>query len=208
MISGGNLIPAAVLDICEIIMEKNLFDTLYREYFPMVYWRCFEYLRNHEDAEDAANSVFERFFKKDDIDYPKSYLYRMATNMGIDRKRNRRKEVQLFYVSAANVSLNCIKKKEESELKKIFRKNDAQKTGSEENLFFDKQFEKIEADLLISALFNETDEMTRDIYFFRHFNEMTYKEIGKVFGLGKSAVEKRIKKAQKDLRIKIDKDKK
>ena len=191
-------------------MEDNLFNAIYNEYRQMVFRRCFSLLRNNEDAEDAVNLVFERFYQKyQEIKYPSSYLFRMATNMGIDMKRNKRKEIHLLYAEAANVSLNHIKEKSAGELWEIFRSKENQDSNiNGENIFIDKEFDQVEAKLLVESLLNQIDDKTKLIYFLRYRDDMTYVQIGKSVGLSKTAVEKRIKKLEETLRKMLYKDKK
>jgi RNA polymerase sigma-70 factor (ECF subfamily) len=189
-------------------MEKRKFETWYNEYFPTVYRRCLELLRNHEEAENAANTVFEKILKTDKpIEYPKSYLYKMATNMGINLIKKRRKEILLIYAKATNISLNCIKEKEEGEIKELLLKNANlnDRNYHEKN---DESYEQIEAEIFINAILKEDDEITRDIYFYRYHDHMTLEQIWEIVGLSKSAVENRLKKIVNKLRQYIEKESK
>ena len=183
-------------------MEKHTFEALYKEYFPLVFRRCFQLLRNREEAENASNTVFEKLFgTKEAIEYPKSYLYRMATNMGIKQIKHRRKEIHLLYAKATNISLNRVKEKGEVEIWEIIKRD----KNLEVNIF-DWQFDQIEADLTIKAVLKEEDEVTRDIFFMRYYDDMPFEQIGDIVGLGKSAVEKRLNKLRKTLKQNISKD--
>jgi DNA-directed RNA polymerase specialized sigma24 family protein len=63
----------------------------YVEYYSLVYRRCFSILHNKEDAQDIAGDVFEKVqelkSKGKFIDYPKTYLSRMAENMSKNKKK-------------------------------------------------------------------------------------------------------------------------
>ena len=66
-------------------------DQLYRRYGPMVIRRCTQLLRDEEQALDAAQDVFVRLMERQDRlkdDYPSSLLYRMATNLCLNRIRD------------------------------------------------------------------------------------------------------------------------
>jgi RNA polymerase sigma-70 factor (ECF subfamily) len=68
---------------------------LCRRYGPMVIRRCRQLLRNEEDALDASQDVFVRVLERRDrlrAEYPSSLLYRMATNLCLNRLRDRRRE--------------------------------------------------------------------------------------------------------------------
>ena len=66
-------------------------DELYRRYGPMVIRRCTQLLRDEDQALDAAQDVFVRLMERRDRlkdDYPSSLLYRMATNLCLNRIRD------------------------------------------------------------------------------------------------------------------------
>lgn len=66
-------------------------DELYRHYGPMVIRRCTQLLRDEDLALDAAQDVFVRLLERQDRlkdDYPSSLLYRMATNLCLNRIRD------------------------------------------------------------------------------------------------------------------------
>jgi RNA polymerase sigma-70 factor (ECF subfamily) len=66
--------------------------TLSRQYGPMVLRRCRQLLRNEDEALDACQDVFVRLFERRrrlDARYPSSLLYRMATNVCLNRIRDR-----------------------------------------------------------------------------------------------------------------------
>jgi len=160
-------------------------------------------LRNKEDAENAANTVFEKLLKKeDDIYFPSSYLYRMATNMGLKQINERRKEAAFVYAEATNISINRLKEKGEVDIKQLLIKEKAT------NNYKDNNFEQIEAEMIVAAVLKEEDEITRMIYVLFYHDDMTYKDIGGMVGLSKSAVEKRIRKLEKNIKQKIFKENK
>jgi len=208
MFYGGKLTGKRVLYICEKIMEKHIFEALYKNYFPLVFRRCMELLRNNEDAENAANTVFEKLFKKKDIiHFPRSYLYRMATNMGLKQKEQRRKEAAYIYTEATNTSINRLKEKGEGEIRQLLKEK-KQDTYDTKMNFVDKSYEYIEAEIIVNAVLKEEDKITRVIYLLFYHDDMTYKDIGKIIGLSKSAIEKRIRKLEKIIKYKIYGDKK
>ncbi len=68
-------------------------DRLYRTYGPMVLRRCRRLLRDEDQALDAMQDVFARLLQHGDrltAEYPSSLLYRMATNLCLNRLRERR----------------------------------------------------------------------------------------------------------------------
>lgn len=197
------------LYICEKGMEKHIFEALYKEYFPLVFRRCFEILKNNEDAENAANTVFEKLYKKDDvITYPKSYLYRVATNIGLKQIKKRRREIAFMYAEATNVSISRLKEKGEREIKQLLSENKLGNNEGKNTYLEDKGYEQIEAEIIVDAVLKEADETTRVIYVLFYRDDMTYKAIGEIVGLSISAVEKRIKKLKRNIKQKIYEDRK
>ena len=66
-------------------------EQLYRQYGPMVIRRCRQLLRDEDQALDAAQDVFVRLLERRmrlRDDYPSSLLYRMATNLCLNRIRD------------------------------------------------------------------------------------------------------------------------
>ena len=65
---------------------------LSRRYGPMVLRRCRWLLRHEDDALDACHDVFVRLIEhraRLDAQFPSSLLYRMATNICLNRIRDR-----------------------------------------------------------------------------------------------------------------------
>jgi RNA polymerase sigma-70 factor (ECF subfamily) len=70
-------------------------NVCYEKYAPMIFRRCLGILKNEEDALDAAQDVFamllthrERLHDK----FLSSLLYTMATNICLNRLRQRKKQ--------------------------------------------------------------------------------------------------------------------
>jgi RNA polymerase sigma-70 factor (ECF subfamily) len=64
----------------------------------MVLRRCRFLLRNEEEAEDVAQEVFVRLVthkERMDAAFPSSLLYRIATNLSLNRLRDRRRRPDL-----------------------------------------------------------------------------------------------------------------
>jgi RNA polymerase sigma-70 factor (ECF subfamily) len=165
----------------------------YREYYPMVYTRCLVMFGNEEDARDAAQDVFEKIQElksegKLNINFPKTYLSRMATNMGINKKKRARRELNEIYNIATGGGLVWFKEKGEQGREKC------------EMGVTDNGYEQAEAKIIVKAILDEQDETTRKIYFYKYHDDMTLEQIGEVVGLGKSAVHNRIKKLEEQVK--------
>jgi RNA polymerase sigma factor (sigma-70 family) len=69
-------------------------DALFARYGPMVLRRCRRLLRDEDEALDVAQEVFLRLLKNRDRltdRHPSSLLYRIATNLSLNRIRDRRR---------------------------------------------------------------------------------------------------------------------
>jgi len=183
--------PQLSIDIDDA--DSRLF---YNEYFPLVKRRCFSVLRNEEDAKDIANDVFEKVHKLKSkgkfIDYPKTYLSKMAENMSRNKKKKERRELMELYDMAINESYKGFKNLGEKEQKEW------------EAGIIDNGYEQVEAEIIIKGILDEQDKITCRIYFYYYHDSMTYKEIGKILGLSISAVQKRIKNFEKQVKEAID----
>jgi RNA polymerase sigma factor (sigma-70 family) len=71
-------------------------EDLYNRYGPMVIRRCRHLLKDEHDALDVAQDVFVRLLQREggtaDITYPSSMLYRIATNLCLNRIRDSKLE--------------------------------------------------------------------------------------------------------------------
>lgn len=73
-------------------------EALYRRYGPMVVRRCRYLLRRDEDAADVAQEVFVNLMRhreRLDARHPSSLLFRMATNLCLNRIRDRARREEL-----------------------------------------------------------------------------------------------------------------
>src|SRR5512140_2099465 len=85
-------------------------EDLSRRYGPMVLRRCRQLLRDDDEALDACQDVFVRLLEHRGglhDSYPSSLLYRIATNVCLNRIRDRRRqpetpdEALLFSIATA-----------------------------------------------------------------------------------------------------------
>lgn len=70
-------------------------EALYERYGPMVLRRCRYLLRDEDEALDVMQDVFVNLIRNRDrlkADYPSSLLYRMATNLSLNRIRDRKRD--------------------------------------------------------------------------------------------------------------------
>lgn len=70
-------------------------EALYSRYGPMVLRRCRRLLRDEHEAQDVAQEVFVRVLRhaaRLRERFPSSLLYRIATNLSLNRLRDRRRQ--------------------------------------------------------------------------------------------------------------------
>jgi RNA polymerase sigma factor (sigma-70 family) len=167
----------------------------YTEYYPLVYRRCLAMLGNAEDAKDAAHDVFAKLQELKSkgqlkIQYPKTYFFRAAHNMSINQKKKARREFNELYDMATGGSLNRLRDKGEQD--RVW-----------EIGIIESGYEQTEAEIIVKAILGEQDETTRKIYFYKCHDGMTLEQIGELVGLGRSAVQERVKKLEQQVRAQL-----
>jgi RNA polymerase sigma factor (sigma-70 family) len=170
----------------------------YDKYYSLVKDRCMAILRNNEDAQDMAQNVFTKILEnkskgKHGILYPKTYLSTMAKNMIVNQRKKARRELIEIYDMSTNGSLNWFMDKGDYGREKW-------ETG-----IIDKGYEQTEAKIIVEAILEEQDETTRKIYFYKYHDGLTLEQTGEIVGLGKSAVDKRIKNLEKKVKAALGK---
>ena len=148
----------------------------YEKYGPMVIRRCRNILGNEEDALDAVHDVFMNLLRSESRlhgQFPSSLLYTMATNICLNRIRDRKREILGDF--PADEVKPCI----------------------------DEGFEQVETEMVLELILKDESEMTRSICFMYHADGMTLKEIGEVVGLSVSGVRKRLTAFKNRSRLKL-----
>lgn len=70
-------------------------EDLYRRYGPMVIRRCRQILRDEDEALEVSQDVFVQLLRRRGtlrVRHPSTLLYRMATNLSLNRIRDRRRK--------------------------------------------------------------------------------------------------------------------
>jgi len=165
---------------------------LYVNYYSMVYRRCLSVLYNEEDAKDAAHEVFAKIQElktegRFRPTFPKTYLSTAAKNMGLNIKKKARRELTRIFDMATDRSLEWFGERGEQGREKW------------EAGIIDNGYERINAEIIVKIILKEQDETTRRIYFYKYHDNMTLEQIGEAVGLGKSAVQKRVKKLEEQV---------
>lgn len=142
-------------------------EALSRRYGAMVLRRCRRLLGDPDEALDACQDVFVRLLEhreRLDGEYPSSLLYRIATNVCLNRIRSRGRhpatpdEAQLASIAAA----------------------ESPGAGSE-------------ARLLLDRLFGRQPESSRTIAVLHYVDGLTHEEVARRTKLSVSAVRKRLR---------------
>ena len=148
-------------------------EALSRRYTPMVLRRCRRLLRDEQEALDACQDVFVRLLQhraRLDARYPSSLLYRMATNMCLNRIRDRRREPVT---------------KDDAILQEIAC---AEPPGGGS-----------EAGMLLDRLFRRHPESSRTIAVLHYVDGLTLEQVAGETGLSVSGVRKRLRKLRVSL---------
>src|SRR5262245_56098687 len=142
-------------------------------YGPMVLRRCRQLLRNEDEALDACQDVFVRILERQahlHARYPSSLLYRVATNVCLNRIRDRGRkpetedEDRLYRIAVA----------------------DAVGPGTEPRL-------------LLERLFRHHPASSHTIAVLHHVDGLTLDEVAEETGLSVSGVRKRLRRLRQTL---------
>ena len=142
-------------------------EALSRRYGPMVLRRCRRLLGDEEEALDACQDVFLRVIERRARlhgEYPSSLLYRIATNVCLNRLRDRRRNPVT---------------RDETVLYEIAR------AGEPGGLS--------EARLLLDRLFGRHPESSRTMAVLHYVDGLTLEEVAEETGMSVSGVRKRLR---------------
>lgn len=148
-------------------------EDLWNRYAPLVLRRCRQLLRDEEEALDVCQDVFVQLLRRrDDLDirFPSSLIYRMATNLCLNRIRDRRQWPDLV---------------EDEQLARIAR--------------LDDPTAEIHARSMLRRLFAGHRESTRMIAVLHFVDGLTLEEVAREVGLSVSGVRKRLRALRKSL---------
>ena len=149
-------------------------EALYTRYGPMVLRRCRRLLFNEQAAFDAMQEVFVKvLLNKERLtdDYPSALLYRIATNICLNRIRDDRKRDPNNYLDILHHTAFFGDGESESSLR-----------------------------FLLEYVFAQEKNSTRTIAEMYFINGMTINEIASLMGLSTSAVHKRLGKLRRKIK--------
>jgi RNA polymerase sigma factor (sigma-70 family) len=148
-------------------------EALSRQYGAMVLRRCRRLLGDQDEALDACQDVFVRVIERRerlDDGYPSSLLYRIATNVCLNRIRDRaRRPATPDEALLASIAA------------------------------LDAPGARSEATLLLDWLFRRHPESSRTIAVLHYVDGLTYEEVAREMRLSVSGVRKRLRKLRQTL---------
>ncbi len=159
------------------IGDITTFEKIYDEFFQKIYQFVFFKVNNQHKAEDISSEVFLRFVKfvkENKIDNVSAVLYKIARNLIIDDSRKIKEEL------VGDEKMELIK--------------------DDNELNFDDKY--VNNENLLLALSSINDEY-RDVIVMYYINEMTLKDIAKVFDKTEGATKTMLSRALKQMRERI-----
>jgi RNA polymerase sigma-70 factor, ECF subfamily len=142
-------------------------EALWNRYGPLVLRRCRQLLRDEQEALDVCQDVFLQLLRRGDsldIRFPSSLIYRMTTNLCLNRIRDRRHWPELV---------------EDEQLVRIARLDDPTPV--------------FDARSFLGRLFSRHQESTRVIATLHFVDGLTLEEVAKEVGMSVSGVRKRLR---------------
>lgn len=157
--------------------DTSAFEKVYNDFFKKIYQFVFFKVNNQSKAEDICSEVFLRFVKfvhNNEVDNVSAVLYKIARNLIIDDSRKNKEDL------VGDEKMELIK------------------DGDELN--FDDKY--INNEGLFLALSNLSDDY-RDIIVMYYVNEMSLKDVAKVFGKTEGAAKTMLSRAMGQMREKL-----
>jgi RNA polymerase sigma-70 factor (ECF subfamily) len=148
-------------------------EDLWTRYGPLVLRRCRQLLRDEDEALDVCQDVFVQLLRRRgelEIRFPSSLIYRIATNLCLNRIRDRRRWPDLM---------------EDEQLARIAR--------------LDDPTDGLHARSLLSRLFARHRDSTRTIATLHFVDGLTLEEVAAEVGMSVSGVRKRLRALRETL---------
>ena len=142
-------------------------EQIYCKYGPMVYRRCLRLLGNQEEAREVMQDVFVRLVHRKnqlDLSTPSSLLYKMATDLSINRLRKRKRTPETY----DDALLHSIATDEDIE-------------------------SLVQSRSLLDRIFSREPKSTRTIAVLHYVDKMTLEEVADIMGMSVSGIRKRLR---------------
>jgi RNA polymerase sigma-70 factor (ECF subfamily) len=151
-------------------MSADNLEELYRRYGPLVLRRCRQLLRDSAEAEDASQEVFMQIVRNPHLveaEFPSSLLYRIATNVSLNRLRSKARRAET---------------RDDDVLMNIAVAEDVE--------------ERFAASRLLDKIFNRHPESTKVMAVLHYVDGLTLEEVARETALSVSGVRKRLRALQ------------
>lgn len=166
--------------------DQNAFADIVEMYKDKVYQLCYRMLGNRHEAEDAAQEAFIRAYVNIHTYNPNlkfsSWLYRIATNLSIDRMRKKKPDVYLDAEVAGTDGLTM-----HSQLA------DEQRSPEDE-------LEGLELQRTVQEAILKLPEKYRTVIVLKYIDELSLQEISEILDLPVGTVKTRIHRGREALR--------
>ncbi|MDE7132561.1 MAG: RNA polymerase sigma factor [Lachnospiraceae bacterium] len=171
------------------------------EQYDKIYRYCYFKLHNRQTAEDITQETFLRYFQRYDHvigGEALKCLYTIARNLCIDEYRRRTGERMLEYVCGDFVRNDLRKEK--------CVRDDLLRSGcSRDELFRENQEEKIITTLTVRTVLSELQEDEQELLLLRYVNEVPVSAIGRMLGISRFAVHRRLAAVRKKFKDILEK---
>lgn len=167
------------------------FEQLYTEHYKSVYYTCYKYLQNEEDAKDMAQNVFIKAFDRIDslkeTNSFKSWISRIAANECINelKKSNRLKLEELTATNADGESFEYLEDESQKNPEELMVEDDVR-------------------DILLDIINRLPQDQQIAVHLY-YYQDMTVKEISKIFNCSEQTTRNRLGYARKNIKKEIDK---
>lgn len=171
------------------------------EQYDKIYRYCYFKLHNRQTAEDITQETFLRYFQRyDHVTGGEALkcLYTIARNLCIDEYRRRTGERMLEYVCGNFVRSNLRK---ENYVQDDLTQSDC----TRDELLQANQEEQIITTLTVQAALSELQEDEQELLLLRYVNEVPVSAIGRMLGISRFAVHRRLAAVQKKFKDILEK---
>ena len=142
-------------------------EQLYRKYGPMVNRRCKRLLGNQEEAYELTQDVFVQVIRREeklDFQAPSSLLYKIATDLCLNRLRTRRRKPETY----DDALLHSIATDEDIE-------------------------SLVHSRSILDRIFAREPKSTRVMAVLHYVDKMTLEEVAKIMNMSVSGIRKRLR---------------
>lgn len=142
-------------------------EQIYRKFGPMVNRRCIRLLGNQQEAYEVTQDVFVQLIRREknlDLSTPSSLLYKIATDLCLNKLRTRKRKPETY----DDVLLNSIATDDDIE-------------------------SLVQNRSLLDRIFSREPKSTRVIAVLHYVDKMTLEEVAKVMNMSVSGIRKRLR---------------